>query len=531
MKCLIVDDEFSVRRSLVMMGRWKDLGISQILEAPNGLAAMEIAERERPGIILTDMRMNTLDGTGFLRALRELPYTPEVIVISGYSDYEYMHSALQNQAVDYVLKPVSEDVLNRSVQRAIDRLLQREGSLQHSLDAFIRQMNERLVLHDVDGHNLMDIKIVRDFVDQNQRLRVFVPLPLNFDAVCRTGYRNLTDLLCMKMQQLIESAFADADGRLLVLRVKGDADWDFICLLGDEMPIGDEALDKRLHRALGALGELGLYCAFGRDSGAFDRQSLIAVHGQVRSALMHADLLTLAGRIVVVLEGKAYPAAKRLFASHEAQLTQHILHCGYNEAGALVDQVFLDLKKRSTFSVNQLQSLAMEFFEIVSHMMAQYAVNPGGSLPLSHIWRAVFENLGDIDYQKALFKRYFDQACGLFAPCANGQRILVGDVLKYIEAHYGEKLPLSDLSAYFFVSREHLSRLLRQETGKTFTDHITETRLQHVRRLLLSTNLPLSTIAEQTGFIYPSYLNRVFRRAYGITPMEYRAGEPVSIQG
>lgn len=50
-----------------------------------------------------------------------------------------------------------------------------------------------------------------------------------------------------------------------------------------------------------------------------------------------------------------------------------------------MDQVFLDLKKRSTFSVNQLQSLAMEFSEIVNHMMAQYAINPGGSLPLSHI--------------------------------------------------------------------------------------------------------------------------------------------------
>ncbi|MDL2317606.1 helix-turn-helix domain-containing protein [Eubacteriales bacterium OttesenSCG-928-A19] len=525
MICMIVDDEYNVRRSFVMMGRWRDFGISEVIEATNGLDALALARDRRPEIIITDMRMHALDGAGFLRSLREIPYTPEVVVISGFSDFEYMHSAVENQAVDYVLKPVSEESFNACIRRAVEKYHRRAGSYADMLDAVIQQMNERLVLHGVHENELMHFKIVRDFVQANPRVRIVIPLLLNFEEICRARYRNLTDLLCMQMQQVLDSALQAECANVLTLRIRSDADWDFICLLGsgtdDILP--DAALDACLRGIVERLSRLGLRALIGRDREACAKDGLVSSHKLLRQTLMHVALPHVGAQPIVAGVGDP-PAARRYFAAHEMAMTQHILHGDAESAGQLIDQVFAQVCVDSRYHVNQLQTLALEFFEIVSHMMVQYDVYPEHSLQLNHIWSAVYGSLDNMEHQKALFKRYFEQVCGMFAPGAGGPQHIVSSALQFIEAHHGEKLTLSMLAQNLYVSREHLSRLLRQETGKTFTDHLSEMRLVHVCRLLATTDLPLASIAERTGFIDPNYLSRVFRRAYGITPMKHRAG-------
>ncbi|PWT86427.1 MAG: hypothetical protein C5B57_01100 [Blastocatellia bacterium] len=72
------------------------------------------------------------------------------------------------------------------------------------------------------------------------------------------------------------------------------------------------------------------------------------------------------------------------------------------------------------------------------------------------------------------------------------------------------------------VTREHLARVIREGTGKTFTDLLRGRRMQEARRLLMETDLRIKEIYQQVGLISPSEFDHLFKHTWGISPTEYR---------
>ena len=102
MKLMIVDDEELTRKGVIASIDWNKLGISQVLEAEDGLQGLQKARMFKPDIILSDVRMPRMDGISMAAELeKELPDT-SVIFMSGYSDKEYLMAAIRLQAVHYV---------------------------------------------------------------------------------------------------------------------------------------------------------------------------------------------------------------------------------------------------------------------------------------------------------------------------------------------------------------------------------------------------------------------------------------------
>lgn len=118
---LIVDDESTVRNGIRHGVNWQALDCRVIGEAANGQEGLEQARILRPDVIITDVRMPKLDGIGMLSQLRQEGNKVDVILLTAYSDFDYVRSALQLGAVDYLLKPFRDQEL----AAAIDRVRQR----------------------------------------------------------------------------------------------------------------------------------------------------------------------------------------------------------------------------------------------------------------------------------------------------------------------------------------------------------------------------------------------------------------------
>ena len=116
---LIVDDEKWVRRGIVEKAEWGKLGAFVAAEACNGLEGLEKAREHRPDIVITDMKMPVMDGVEFITQLHAQFPDISVIVISGYSDYEYTRQALLHKAVDYLLKPIEKNELNNVLMKTV----------------------------------------------------------------------------------------------------------------------------------------------------------------------------------------------------------------------------------------------------------------------------------------------------------------------------------------------------------------------------------------------------------------------------
>lgn len=100
---------------------------------------------------------------------------------------------------------------------------------------------------------------------------------------------------------------------------------------------------------------------------------------------------------------------------------------------------------------------------------------------------------------------------------------LINEVLHYIGKHYMEDLSLSSLADTFFLSKEHLSRLFKRETGTNLFSYIMELKLNDAKELLSSTEMTLEEIAFKLGFSNGNYFSKVFKKNTGQSPREYRS--------
>lgn len=104
-RILIVEDEYLTRQGIKGMIHWEQEGFQIVGEASNGEEALARIEELKPQIVLTDVVMPVMDGIALTQAIQERYPEIRVIVLSGYSDFEYVKSIFQHGAVDYILKP------------------------------------------------------------------------------------------------------------------------------------------------------------------------------------------------------------------------------------------------------------------------------------------------------------------------------------------------------------------------------------------------------------------------------------------
>ena len=117
LKVLVVDDESTVRKGIILGVDWGKMDCVVAGEATNGLEGLEAVERYNPNLIITDVRMPKMDGIEMLTQLRARGCKAQVILLTAYSEFEYARAALQLGAVDYLLKPFRDQELIAAIQR------------------------------------------------------------------------------------------------------------------------------------------------------------------------------------------------------------------------------------------------------------------------------------------------------------------------------------------------------------------------------------------------------------------------------
>jgi len=117
-KILVIDDEKPTlkmfRLTLMAYGY-------EVLTAENGQEGLEVFERERPRIVLTDIKMPGMNGIEVLRRIKQIDPTAEVIVITGHGDMDLAIQALNLDATDFINKPIQRHILEQALKSAQER--------------------------------------------------------------------------------------------------------------------------------------------------------------------------------------------------------------------------------------------------------------------------------------------------------------------------------------------------------------------------------------------------------------------------
>lgn len=138
MKAVVIEDEILIREGLCkLMGKmFPEILISAV--AGNGQEGLVCIERERPDLIITDIRMPVMDGLEMIRKVQEAGLFPAIIVLTAYSEFSYAQQALKLGVCDYIIKPVVVQEFVQTIRKAQNLYEQRQrrtpdamGSLEH----------------------------------------------------------------------------------------------------------------------------------------------------------------------------------------------------------------------------------------------------------------------------------------------------------------------------------------------------------------------------------------------------------------
>lgn len=136
---MVIDDEYLVRLGIKETISWEDYDIEIIGEATNGKEGLELAKKNKPDIIISDIKMPLMDGLEFVKRVKELNIDCEIIILSGYKDFEYAKGTLENGAYSYLLKPIDNDELVSTVKDSIAILKERREK-----ENYYRHLEEEL---------------------------------------------------------------------------------------------------------------------------------------------------------------------------------------------------------------------------------------------------------------------------------------------------------------------------------------------------------------------------------------------------
>ncbi|GBG08595.1 DNA-binding response regulator [Paenibacillus agaridevorans] len=516
-KIAFVDDEPLVRSHLRSLLEWEKEGFVLCGEAGDGRQALELVKSQQPDAVIVDMSMPGMNGLELTRQLLGANPRLKVIVLSSYDSFEYVRGSLSYGAVDYLLKHrLSADTLSVVIRSVRKQLEERAAQLRVKELADIAL--SRSVLHDHLLGMEVDMQPLEQYFSESGSSRdkprfVLMLVQLaHYDVLAaRLREEELIPYL-RSVTDLCDQAGGGYPWSCTVALDRGR--WAMLITCGterSELAVAQwiAAKGARLEASLKLYMNLAatllispLVPSLGKSQEAY-RKLVQEVEGQTRQPV-HAGLSANEPYVTIGQE-------KRLLAAMEA--------ADGGEAVAIIGEIM--------GSDKQGQGKA-PILERVSAELVQIAAKIARKADIPAEWMV---------QELSIFQRpglSSDQAqatvCGIYTTLAqelqrlnltSGHSRHVRQALQMIAGRYREGLTLDETSERLGITPSYLSRLVKEETGRTFTELLTEHRIERSKQLLLEGDTPLKELHAKLGFSSNSYFIRVFKDATGETPLAY----------
>ena len=537
LKVLIVDDEEWIRLGLRVQIDWESLGLEIIGEAANGSEAVEIIEACHPDLVITDIRMPKVDGIALMEYIHNKYPEVVIIVISGYSEFEYAKKAITFCAFDYILKPIEEDVLESTLKKAIAKINEEEEErnrlvhLKVDLNKSTLVVKEKVLTHLVLGLSASmgdeDIEEAMAKLGLNFQWRRMVVLAFraaNFEEVASLKYGNDFDLASFALANVVSELAGDSAGAVLfrnsmrqdeAVLILGLNSEEESAVLENIVSMGHQIVEK-----VGELIEYDLYIGIGRV--CTQMKEVYKSYSQAVEALQVAGILH-GSRILHFDEvsGRNNPL---VCAEDKEKVLLHYIENGYKaQADHLVEELFHQIDANRGVNPQSIRSTLLELTVGMNRLLKRY----GGTVEEITLDRNLTEKIMNEfftsrelqDWFKAAVAKVTDWIAGYKQ---TGPKRIINEIVEYVNGHYNEDINLNSMGEMFFMNPAYLSRIFKSETGQNFNDYVSRIRMNSAVELLKDGTLKMDDISEMIGYENVNYFFKKFKEYYHCTPSQFR---------
>lgn len=227
----------------------------------------------------------------------------------------------------------------------------------------------------------------------------------------------------------------------------------------------------------------------------------------------------------ISMEGhRPYDRIRELYMLQEPLLLAAIRRGDRGEARHIINHVLVHIYSVGAERSELLKGLLLELVVMISRAAVEAGASQSEVLGLNFRSLTELAGIEDDEDLAAWLRKMLEHSFSILERHQNTPPPqALGKAMTYMRANCSRDIGRDEVARHAGVSPSHFSRLIKERTGRSFTELLRQCRVERACDLLGDENLSLAEIADQCGFCDQSYFTHVFRRLKGRTPKQFRA--------
>ena len=535
-KVFLVEDEMVIRRGIKNSIDWEKEGYIFCGEASDGELAYPMIIKEKPDILITDIRMPFMDGLELCKLVKkELPNI-KILILSGYDEFDYAKEAICLGVTEYLLKPISSGKLLEALN-GVSESIRREKEDKDLVRKYMEEMRENTehekqkFFEQMIAGNLSMADALETGKKYEMNLSAGMYNLLLFRFTLGEENRKSGELLgeaeyaIEKLTERLEYVFEFQRG------VEG---WAFLLMADNEEQMSERVkeLSKVLEEIMKNYSTIAYFGGIGQpvarlreleESFREAERALAARFTMELNRIISVEDIRMAQNVDTLddIEITSFGEIEKT----RTMLEKFLNNGAEDEIDEFVDVYINELPEENLKSVLMRQYIIMDAYIVMMSFCEKIEGIEGEMQAQSEELKNSMKTIQTLEEIKNYIRMLLKKIIGV-RDTISGRRY--SDIIEIAKdqirkTYMSDEISLNTIAAEVGMSPSYFSSIFSKEMGKTFVEYLTEIRMDRAKELLMCSSMKTSEIGYEVGYKDPHYFSYIFKKTQNCTPKEFRA--------
>lgn len=535
-KVFLVEDEMVIRRGIKNSIDWEKEGYIFCGEASDGELAYPMIIKEKPDILITDIRMPFMDGLELCKLVKkELPNI-KILILSGYDEFDYAKEAIRLGVTEYLLKPISSGKLLEALN-GVSESIRREKEDKDLVRKYMEEMRENTehekqkFFEQMIAGNLSMADALETGKKYEMNLSAGMYNLLLFRFTLGEENRKSGELLgeaeyaIEKLTERLEYVFEFQHG------VEG---WAFLLMADNEEQMSERVkeLSKDLEEIMKNYSTIAYFGGIGQpvarlreleESFREAERALAARFTMELNRIISVEDIRMAQNVDTLddIEITSFGEIEKT----RTMLEKFLNNGAEDEIDEFVDVYINELPEENLKSVLMRQYIIMDAYIVMMSFCEKIEGIEGEMQAQSEELKNSMKTSQTLEEIKNYIRMLLKKIIGV-RDTISGRRY--SDIIEIAKdqirkTYMSDEISLNTIAAEVGMSPSYFSSIFSKEMGKTFVEYLTEIRIDRAKELLMCSSMKTSEIGYEVGYKDPHYFSYIFKKTQNCTPKEFRA--------
>ena len=535
-KVFLVEDEMVIRRGIKNSIDWEKEGYIFCGEASDGELAYPMIIKEKPDILITDIRMPFMDGLELCKLVKkELPNI-KILILSGYDEFDYAKEAIRLGVTEYLLKPISSGKLLEALN-GVSESIRREKEDKDLVRKYMEEMRENTehekqkFFEQMIAGNLSMADALETGKKYEMNLSAGMYNLLLFRFTLGEENRKSRELLgeaeyaIEKLTERLEYVFEFQRG------VEG---WAFLLMADNEEQMSERVkeLSKDLEEIMKNYSTIAYFGGIGQpvarlreleESFREAERALAARFTMELNRIISVEDIRMAQNVDTLddIEITSFGEIEKT----RTMLEKFLNNGAEDEIDEFVDVYINELPEENLKSVLMCQYIIMDAYIVMMSFCEKIEGIEGEMQAQSEELKNSMKTIQTLEEIKNYIRMLLKKIIGV-RDTISGRRY--SDIIEIAKdqirkTYMSDEISLNTIAAEVGMSPSYFSSIFSKEMGKTFVEYLTEIRMDRAKELLMCSSMKTSEIGYEVGYKDPHYFSYIFKKTQNCTPKEFRA--------